>query len=83
MTKLYTAIIAVGEHDDYYEQHVFSSINESMVDDWIERYNSIVGKIEDEIKRNSDLGIDYPNRHNFEYIDFNEPKAIKRESELR
>ena len=83
MTKLYTAIIVVGEHDDYYEQPVFSSINEQTVVDWVIRYNNIVDKIQISISDYQSKGEEFPYQRNYEYVYFNEPIAIKIESELR
>ena len=83
---MYVAVIATGSYDDYHESNEFCSLDKTLVQNWVNRYNRIVKDNE----RRSHLYFEY-DKFNEEvkppylafFLHYEDPKATVREIPIR
>ena len=82
MEKIYVAIIGTGEHSDYYENSIFCSENKEMVENWVNKFNNLIEKNNNRIY-NYDIDNDNDVPLWYDFINYECPTALMRETELR
>ena len=80
-TVIYVAIVAMGKHEDYYENSIFCSTDKTKVEKWVNRLNKIIEDNTERIKKYNDYTKEQP--YWYDYINWEFPLALIREIPIR
>jgi hypothetical protein len=81
MDKVYLAIIATGQYEDYTEAVEFASKDKEKVTKWCDRFNNIIDSNKERIMR-YDFEEETPPPFWYDFIVYYEPKARIKETKL-